>query len=250
MKKTLIMLAGGLSSRFQDLGDKPKCLLQLYDKSILQRLVEFFQKKEYSVILSLGHLSEEVISFKKKSNLYFAHRIESKPLGTAGAIKFASDGVESDNFIIINADTINNYSMLDEALFFHNERNHKITQLVTKQSNQNQGTILVEDNKVIGNHEYEESFDKPKNIKNSFSSTGAYIINKQYFDKIFKQYENKKTKEAGISLEKVIIKELTKRKEVNAFRIKSHVYDLGTVTRYRTFLDKYDQEVFQNKFLL
>lgn len=246
MNKTVIMLAGGLSTRFQDLGDKPKCLLQLYEKPILHRLINFFQKLDYSVIISLGHLSEEVISYKKRADLYFTHKIESVPLGTGGAIRYASEGIASDNFVVLNADTINNYSMVEDALRYHVKNDLKITQIVTMQSNQNQGTIQVSDDKVIGNYEYEENFEESRNAGNFYSSTGIYVINKLFFDKSIRKYASKQE----VSLEKLLIKELTKEKLVNAFKIGSNIFDLGTVDRYKSFIKKYDKESFEKQFLL
>lgn len=252
MKKTVVMLAGGLSTRFHDLGDKPKCLLQIYDKPILYKLIKFFQKLDYSVVISLGHLSEEVLAYRKYAELDFVDKIENEPLGTGGAIKYASEGIESDNFVVINADTINNYSEVDNALRYHNENNLEVTQVVTKKSNQNQGTILVKKNKVLRNYEYDEYFDCAKNTSGYYSSTGIYIINKHFFDSKITEWENRhgKDREKGISLEKTIIKELTNQEKVSAYKIRSRNYDLGTVKRYRSFLNKYSYDSFSKHFSL
>ncbi len=106
----VVVLAGGLGTRIRDvLGDTPKLLAPIGDTPFLDfllgRLQGFGARR---VVLGLGHLGEKVVAHLEAhppEGLDIITAIEPEPLGTAGALRFLADRIETDPVMVMNGDS-------------------------------------------------------------------------------------------------------------------------------------------------
>lgn len=115
MVKALI-LAGGFGKRLAPLTlDRPKPLIEVGGKPILQWQIEWLVKQGVSdIVLAVGYLRTkvfEVMGDGSKFGVRLFYSVEEEPLGTAGAIKNAAKFLEDDVFVILNGDVITNLSI-------------------------------------------------------------------------------------------------------------------------------------------
>lgn len=114
-KKSAIILCGGLGTRLQSVvHNTPKCLAPIQGIPFLYYL--FQQLKDWDeVILSIGHLSQQVVDYAKSVANEFSFDIkyaeEKEPLGTGGAIAFACKFSSAAHCIVLNGDTYYNISL-------------------------------------------------------------------------------------------------------------------------------------------
>jgi NDP-sugar pyrophosphorylase family protein len=107
----ILVLAGGLGTRIRPvLGDIPKLLAIIGGRPYLDRLLDWlggFGARR--MVLGLGHLSGAVTEYLQahpRSDLEISYVVEPRPLGTAGAIRFARRALHSDPVLVINGDSI------------------------------------------------------------------------------------------------------------------------------------------------
>ena len=111
----LIVLCGGRGSRLGDLtNDKPKAMVKLGTKTIIEWVLK--QYKEFEYIFASGYKGLDFSRFVDKKFPNSLCLIENKPLGTGGAIKSAAKCIRDDYFGVINGDTVSNF---DLRLFRH-----------------------------------------------------------------------------------------------------------------------------------
>jgi len=107
------IIAGGFGKRLRPLTlEKPKPLVEVAGKPIIQWQIEWFKRYGVGTIVVLtGYLREKIIEFLgsgQKLGVNVVYVVEDEPLGTAGAIKNA-EGVLSDSvFLAVNGDIITN----------------------------------------------------------------------------------------------------------------------------------------------
>lgn len=107
-----IVLAGGLGTRLRGtIGEAtPKCMAVVAGKPFLHYILAYLAEQGVArVILSLGHLSDVVISWveanKSQYPLDIDYCIESEPLGTGGGIKLACGLCNESEVVVLNGDT-------------------------------------------------------------------------------------------------------------------------------------------------
>ena len=104
-----IVLAGGLGTRLRGtVGDVPKCLAPVGPRSFLDiQLDTLFAAGVDDVVLSLGHLAEQVVAAVKAGRAGQPVRwvVEPALLGTGGAIAYAMDALGLDEALVANGDT-------------------------------------------------------------------------------------------------------------------------------------------------
>ena len=106
----IVILAGGLGTRLRSvLSDRPKVLAPIGTRTfldiLLERLASFGARR---VILSLGHLADEVTAHLKsyRGSMDIVCSVEPAPMGTAGAIRFVASYVKSKTVLILNGDSL------------------------------------------------------------------------------------------------------------------------------------------------
>jgi D-glycero-alpha-D-manno-heptose 1-phosphate guanylyltransferase len=104
-----IVLAGGLGTRLRELvPDLPKPMAPVAGRPFLEILLSMLAKKGFTrVILSLGFMSEKIICHfgDRYMDMELVYEVESRPLGTGGAIRAALVRCETDHVFVFNGDT-------------------------------------------------------------------------------------------------------------------------------------------------
>ena len=104
----IIILAGGQAKRLRPVTeDLPKCMVPINGKPTLEYHLNFLKKSRSinKIVLACGYRWEKI---KEHYGGQFIYSIEDKPRGTAGAVKLAIDHIEGSEFLVLNADDINN----------------------------------------------------------------------------------------------------------------------------------------------
>ncbi|MFN8278253.1 MAG: nucleotidyltransferase family protein [Chitinophagales bacterium] len=114
MKQTAIVLAGGLGTRLQQVvSEVPKPMAPVKGVPFLQYVLDHLQQNGIEeVLLSVGYLHEKISDYfgDRYQQLSLRYTIESKPLGTGGALNQAVALVDTPCFIV-NGDTIFNVDL-------------------------------------------------------------------------------------------------------------------------------------------
>jgi mannose-1-phosphate guanylyltransferase len=108
----VLVIAGGLGTRIKSaLGDTPKLLAPIGGRPYLDYLLGWLRSfGAKRVVLGLGHRAPAIVDFldhNKSSydDLTVVTVTEPRPLGTAGAIRFARSNLRTDPVLVMNGDS-------------------------------------------------------------------------------------------------------------------------------------------------
>ena len=105
-----IVLAGGLGTRLREaVPGLPKCMAPVNERPFIEYVIRHLQSQGiHRFIFSLGYRSEAFTGFLAEilSRENYEIVIENEPLGTGGAIQFASRKTSQENVAIVNGDSI------------------------------------------------------------------------------------------------------------------------------------------------
>ena len=224
-----LILAGGFGSRLRPLTlHTPKPVLTLVNRPILSYQLELLKRAGIDdVILSLNYQPEkiqEVIGDGEKYGVKIRYVIESVPLGTAGAVKFAEKFI-TQTTVILNGDNLIN---LDIANFVNYHREKRSTASIVVQRMENPlGYGLIEidsENRVLKFLEKPSAEDLTK-ISTRTVNAGTYILEPNALD-LIPPGEN-------YSFEYGVFPALLDRNEnFFAFVDESYWLDVGNPSRY------------------
>jgi D-glycero-alpha-D-manno-heptose 1-phosphate guanylyltransferase len=173
MIKTAVILAGGLGTRLRDVvPNLPKPMAPIRNRPFLEHQMDYWIDQGIdNFILSLGYLKDLIIdhfgnSYKGASIEYV---IESKPLGTGGALIFSAQKLK-ETFLVLNGDT---FIELDLEIFFqfHLKVDSKWTMALFNTSNFDRymGVDLSPNGEVM-------SLKSKEVQSNSFANGGVYLV--------------------------------------------------------------------------
>ncbi|WP_020599243.1 sugar phosphate nucleotidyltransferase [Spirosoma panaciterrae] len=113
----VIIMAGGKGTRLQSLtAHTHKSLLEVAGKPVILHLVEHLVSFEfYTIYISVGHFSEQIIDFLGDGSKWGAsikYIQETKPMGSIGALSLKNDW-EYENFLVINGDIFTNFNLYE-----------------------------------------------------------------------------------------------------------------------------------------
>jgi D-glycero-alpha-D-manno-heptose 1-phosphate guanylyltransferase len=218
-----IILAGGLGSRLkEEVPDVPKCMAPVNGKPFLTYVLTYLEKQNFNkVILSVGHLKEQIINYFGNSfqSISIDYAIEHEPLGTGGAIKLALTQSCHNNVFVLNGDTFFTAN-LESMEQLHFNSGSDITLAVKLVENANRYGIVEMDStdRIISFRE------KDQNAIEGWINGGIYLINKQVIEAI---NENK------FSIENDFFKLFTSTLKFQAFRSLDFFLDMGIPHDYR-----------------
>jgi D-glycero-alpha-D-manno-heptose 1-phosphate guanylyltransferase len=124
----VVILAGGLGTRLKTIsGETPKPMVDVSGQPFLYRIMKYLEQQGVRrIILSLSYKSDYIITRINKDrpvNCEIEFVVEEEPLGTGGAIKFATSKVRTDKFIVLNGDT---YCELDYNSFVKSDNDYDL----------------------------------------------------------------------------------------------------------------------------
>ena len=173
-----IILSAGEGSRMRPLTlTKPKTMLPVAGKPIMQYNIESLRDNGIKDILLIVRYKEEIVRdyFGDGSDfgVNITYKTQKDFLGTANAISYGKDFIE-DSLIVLNGDIILDEEIINEIIKKYNYLKPDTLMLLTE----------VEDPSAFGVVEIEKpkKEEAPSNLVNA----GIYVFNKDIFDKIDK----------------------------------------------------------------
>lgn len=187
-KIDVIILSGGLGTRLRSvLPEKQKVLAEVMGEPFLVQILNWIHKNSLSrIIMALGYNAHQVVEFFENNSHFNTLRpilsIEPKPLGTAGALRYAFDKIKSKTVLVLNGDSFAPID-LESMINMHSKKGAKITLAVTFVENISRfGVVQVGEGGLITNF-----CEKPTNVENSsggYINTGIYLFDKNVIKKI------------------------------------------------------------------
>jgi mannose-1-phosphate guanylyltransferase len=227
-----VILAGGLGTRLRPLtNDKPKPMLPIGEKPILEHLINWTKKSGIkSVVLCVSYLRETIEDYfedGEKFGVKIEYAVSKKPLATAGQLKTAEKFID-DDFVCMYGDSIFNFS-LRNMIKQHSVKKAFITMSLNEyKTNLPYGVIETSKNGRV------TSWNEKPEIKANVNM-GCYIMNAKIFSLI------PKNKPYGMD---DVIKKVMKRKNiVNSFITKKGFTDIGNKESNKKACEEYNKKV-------
>ncbi len=179
-----IILAGGKGERLRPLTcDKPKPLLQILGKPVIEYILELLTKNGIdSATVTLGYQGHKLKEHLKDRDFGIRLRFseEEMPLGTAGCVKFSAKG-EDEDILIISGDALCDFD-LKGAIEFHKRRRSPVTIIAKKVSDPREyGLINFDSDLRVTSFLEKPDFSK---VTGGLANTGIYIISRDILDLI------------------------------------------------------------------
>ena len=175
MIKEVIILAGGLGTRLRDtVPDLPKCMALVNGFPFIGHVINHLKKEGVErFIFSLGYKHGYFNSFLNEILYPFQYElcIEEEPLGTGGAIQFASLFAENNDVLITNGDTLFNVN-IDALSKQHFVSDSQCTlSLKPMKKFERYGVVEVDEQQKI------VSFKEKKYYETGLINGGVYALN-------------------------------------------------------------------------
>jgi NDP-sugar pyrophosphorylase family protein len=104
-----VILCGGLGTRLRGaLGDRPKCLAPIGDRTYLDYLTTFLHRQGVEeLVFATGHGHAQVEAWLRSGPRpwHWVLSRETQPLGTGGALRLAAGHIGTSRFLAFNGDT-------------------------------------------------------------------------------------------------------------------------------------------------
>jgi D-glycero-alpha-D-manno-heptose 1-phosphate guanylyltransferase len=204
-----IILAGGFGTRLQKVvADVPKPMAPVNGKPFLFHIFSWLEKFSIEkVVISAGYKADDINKYFGDSigAVALSYAVEKKPLGTGGAVKYASALISGSDFLIVNGDTWFPID-LDSFWSFHFKTGSRFSIALKRMKDFSRyGSVDCNGNTVVG-------FNEKKHCENGLINGGIYLTNREFI-------ESMKLPEV-FSLEKDLLE-----KEVGSGLIKCKVFE-------------------------
>ena len=221
-----VVLVGGAGTRLRPLTfTTPKPLLPIANVAFLERQLSWLER--YGVdeaVLSLGYLPDAFIdhfSDERFGDMQLRFVVEHEPLGTAGGIRFAADGID-ERVLVCNGDVLTD---LDLSAFvdFHESRGAEATISLARVDDPSAFGVVPtrEDGEVIAFVEKPLRDQAPTNWINA----GTYILEPSVLASI--------PLRLNVSIERETFPRMLERPgRLYAMRSEGYWLDIGTPTKY------------------
>ena len=221
LENPVLLMAGGYGMRLRPLTiDKPKPMLEIGDKPLLEIIINQFKDVGFKSFYISTHFKAEKIEkhFKNGENfgVNIKYLLEKKPLGTAGALSLLPKTIKKLPLIVMNTDLLTKVDFLD-LLNFHNKNQSDITLCVReKEFKIPYGVIEHKNIKIID--------IKEKPTQKIFINAGIYVINNSILSKLkFDKFKD---------MPNIIKSEIKKKSKINMFPIHEYWTDIGGLEEY------------------
>ncbi len=225
-KVEAIILAGGRGTRLRSItGELPKPLAPIGGRPFLDLMLVRMRRfsRFRRVVLSVGYGADKIIErYKGKGIEEFGFDIEFAEekdlLDTGGAVRFAMEFVEGEEFFVLNGDTFVDLDF-GELWDFHKSHGGNWTVLVKE----------VEEGKRYGVVDFDSSgrvkgfVEKEEGCGRCFINAGVYIFSKCLFERV--------PIGSKVSLERDLLPSFIKEKGY-VFPFSGLFFDIGTPESY------------------
>jgi NDP-sugar pyrophosphorylase family protein len=181
-----LLLVGGQGTRLRPLTiHSPKPIVPIFSRPFLHYQLDLIKQVPEidEVILSLNYQPrriEEVFGDGREAGIKIRYVVEPTPLGTAGAVRYAAQGV-TDSIVVFNGDVLAQVD-LKELIDFHRRRRSKATIVLTPVENPTAYGLVEAD--PDGN--ILRFLEKPKvgDVTCDTINAGIYVLEPETFDRI------------------------------------------------------------------
>lgn len=180
-----IILAGGYGKRLRPLTfTRPKSMLPLLDKPILQHIVEGLANQGFDeIIVTTNYLRKQIIDHFGDGEAFgvkMTYPREDEPLGTAGSVKNAEEYLD-ETFVVVQGDGITDTSLKD-LMSFHKEKGAIATLALTPVDNPSgYGVVELDSNaKIVRFREK----PRPEECFSNLVNTGLYVLEPEVLEYI------------------------------------------------------------------
>jgi NDP-sugar pyrophosphorylase family protein len=218
------ILVGGEGTRLRPITyDLPKPMVPINGEPFLFYLIEFLKTQNVKdLVLMTGYKPEKIVEYFGDGsnfdiNIEYSH--EEKFLGTAGALKNASEFIGLETILLMNGDSYLPFN-LEEMKKLHYKNDADCTLALTYLEDCSRyGSVTLKENKII-------SFNEKGSATSGFINGGVYIIEPSVLDIIPLQFT---------SLEKAIFPKLAEEGKLFGYKTQGYFIDIGTRASYRRF---------------
>ena len=222
-----VILAGGFGTRLRPLTlEIPKPIVPIFDRPFLYHQIDLLRQVPDidEVILSLNFRPERIearVGDGGEAGLPVRYRVEPHPLGTGGAIKFASQGVR-ETVLVVNGDVLTDID-LDAVVARHRERGALATIVLTPVDNPSAYGLVETD--ADGNVRRFLEKPGPNEITCDTINAGVYLLEPATFDRI--------PDDTAWSIERQYFPSLVERRETFVAHVhRGYWIDIGTPASY------------------
>ncbi|MEW5980822.1 MAG: NDP-sugar synthase [Acidobacteriota bacterium] len=222
-----ILLAGGKGTRLRPLTlHTPKPIVPIFGRAFLHYQIDLVRQVPEidEVVLSLNYQPRrisEVFGDGSGLGVRISYVVEPNPLGTGGAIKFAT-GAYDGTIVVFNGDVMTQVP-LAEVIRLHRERRAKATIVLTPVENPTAYGLVETDPE--GNVQRFLEKPKPEEITCDTINAGIYVLEPETFDRI--------PKDTAWSVERSFFPSLVERGETFvAYVYRGYWIDIGTPDKY------------------
>src|SRR5712671_7734517 len=181
-----LLLVGGKGTRLRPLTiHAPKSIVPIFNRPCLSYQLDLIKQVPEidEVILSLNYQPkriEEVFGDGRSAGIRMRYVVEPTPLGTAGGVRYASDGVD-DTLVVFNGDVLTQIDLAG-IIAMHRERKAKATIVLTPVDNPSAYGLVETD--AAGN--VRRFLEKPSadEITTHNINAGIYVLEPDTFDRI------------------------------------------------------------------
>ncbi|KGN80839.1 mannose-1-phosphate guanyltransferase [Porphyromonadaceae bacterium COT-184 OH4590] len=188
-KRTALIFAAGLGTRLRPLtDDKPKALVTIGNKTLLEIAIGRLQKAGFDhIVINAHHFAEQIFDFVAKThfdaNIYISYEKEQL-LDTGGGILYAKQLLGNKPFLAYNVDII---SDLDVEKFYATHREENLATLLVSDRQTSRYLLFDKNNHLAGwkNVKTDElktpfaDFDERQYIPLAFN--GIHVISPRIF---------------------------------------------------------------------
>ncbi len=228
MLKTLI-LVGGRGRRLGYLtASMPKSLLPIHGRPFLEHVIVHLKRSGFkNFILLCGYRADRVqghFQDGRRWGVRIQYSIEPKPMGTAGALKWAERWIDPhQSFLVLNGDTFFKTD-LRKLTRFHAKSRADLTMVLTKPENRTAsrkeyGSVILDHRKRVIRFIEKAPLKQP-----AYINAGVYVCHPRILRLI--------PKNRPCSLEQEIFPRLIEGR-FYGWPVKGYFMDIGTVARYR-----------------
>jgi NDP-sugar pyrophosphorylase family protein len=181
----VLVLAGGLGTRIRAvLGEVPKLLAPIDGRPYLAYLLDWLARfGARRVVLGLGHQAAPVLEYLKRTpsrSMAIVPVVEPKPLGTAGALRFARRELATDPVMVMNGDSLADADLC-MLVSQHSRARARGTMLCAQVDDASRyGRVLIDrDGRIAGFVEKDPAFHGPAVV-----NAGIYLLSTSLLDEI------------------------------------------------------------------
>lgn len=169
----VFLMAGGFGKRLRPYtDDRPKPLLEIGGKPILETIIENFVKSGFrQFFIAVHYRADQIKDYFGEGDRWgisIRYIDEVEPMGTAGAIGLLPDSLPDVPLIVMNGDILTQIDF-SRLLAYHNEQQAIATMCVRQYEYQiPYGVVMLEQQRIVGIEE--------KPLQSCLANAGIYVL--------------------------------------------------------------------------